>query len=58
MKVFHVLHVTIGPVWSAQAAFPEQFIHFSLLAMSHGLCDLSSLTRDRTWALSSENVES
>ena len=31
---------------------------FLYLTVLHGLWDLSSLTRDRTWALSSESAES
>ena len=34
------------------------FFFVSFLAILHGLQDLSSLTRDRTHALSSENMES
>ena len=34
------------------------FIYLFLGAAPHSLWDLSSLTRDRTWALSCESVES
>ena len=34
------------------------FNYFILLAMPHGLQDLSSLTRDGTWAHSSERAKS
>ena len=51
--------MSIVYIWNIFPVVPDFVLNaFFFLAALHGLCEFSSLTRDQTWALSSESAES